>query len=94
MSLEFDGELNLNSQFDGEMGIEIQTPGAGSDKYYAYEQSQLSDTWIIHHNLHKFPSVTVVDTAKSDVVGEVEYVDWDTVIIRFNVKLAGYAYFN
>ena len=40
------------------------------DKAYEYTQSTASDTWIINHNLNKYPSITVVDSGGNQV-----YVD-------------------
>ena len=91
MALVFGGDLSLDNKFDGQMGS-VLSPSA--DKYFAYEQSTASDTWTIHHNLNKFPSVSIVDTANTQVVGEVEYLDTNTVRITFNAPFGGYAYLN
>lgn len=61
---------------------------------YIHEQSQASDTWTVAHTLHKYPSVTVVDSASTVVVGDVEYVSEDLIIIRFKHAFSGTAYLN
>lgn len=91
MALVFGGDLSLDNKFDGQMG-NVLAPSA--DKHFAYEQATASDTWTIHHNLNKFPSVSIVDTANTQVVGEVEYIDTNTVRITFNAPFGGYAYLN
>lgn len=66
----------------------------GSDKYYMFVQSVASDTWTITHNLKKYPSVTITDSAGTVVEGEVNYLDENTVMIKFNGSFAGKAIFN
>lgn len=62
--------------------------------WLAYEQVIPSDTWTVTHNLNKFPSVTVVDSAGSWVIGAVAYVDLNTVRITFSSSFSGRAFFN
>lgn len=61
-----------------------------------YEHTQLiaSDNWIVVHFLDKKPAVTVVDSADTVVVGEIIYLNNDTVELRFNGQFSGKAYFN
>lgn len=64
------------------------------DKTFVFMQTVPSTTWTVQHNLAKFPSITVVDTAKSVVVGSYTYVDNNNVILNFSAGFAGKAYFN
>lgn len=52
------------------------------------------DIWQIEHNLGKFPSITVVDTAKNVIYADVTYNDLNNVTITFASSVTGYAYFN
>jgi len=61
---------------------------------YEFEQAITSDTWTITHNLNKKPSVTVVDSANNVVEGAREYIDKNTVTIKFNGAFKGKAYLN
>ncbi len=61
---------------------------------YIYEQTTASNEWIIAHNLNKYPSVTVTDSALSVVYGEIEYTDSNNLIIRFNGAFTGKALLN
>lgn len=61
---------------------------------YIHEQATSSDTWIITHNLNKYPSVTVTDSAMSVVYGEIEYTTSNLLIIRFNGAFTGKALLN
>lgn len=52
------------------------------------------DVWEIEHNLGKFPSITVVDTANNVIYADVTYDDLNNVTITFASSVTGYAYFN
>lgn len=61
---------------------------------YTHNQMVSSDRWIINHNLGKFPSVTVKDSADSLVVGEINYIDNNSIVLTFTVEFSGKAYLN
>ena len=61
---------------------------------YVYYQRVPSKEWNVYHGLIKYPSVTVVDTAKNEVLADVIYIDTNSVTIRFNQPVSGYAYLN
>ena len=61
---------------------------------FVFEQAIAKDTWIIEHNLNKYPSVTVVDSANNVVIGSIEYIDENNIIINFNGAFKGKAYLN
>ena len=50
---------------------------------YTHNQSSTSDTWVVTHNLHRFPSVTVVDSADTIVQGTVVYNSNKQLTITF-----------
>ena len=64
------------------------------DKTFIYDQVTPATIWTVQHGLNKFPSITVVDTAKSVVIGDYTYVDDNNVILNFSAAFAGKAYFN
>lgn len=64
------------------------------DKTFEYIQLSASDTWEIVHNLNKYVSVTIVDSGKNMVVGDIEYESPNKVIIRFQASFSGRAYLN
>lgn len=66
----------------------------GGDKNYYHSQNSASSVWTIRHGLGKRPSVTVIDSAGTQVYGEVEYIDSDTVKITFKAAFSGYASLN
>lgn len=61
---------------------------------YIYEQPSASAVWTINHNLGKHPSVTVVDSAGTVVVGDVQYTSNDQIICTFTGAFSGMAYLN
>tara|TARA_R110002126_G_scaffold6683_1_gene34266 strand:+ start:346 stop:1479 length:1134 start_codon:yes stop_codon:yes gene_type:complete len=64
------------------------------DKNFVYDQGMPSLVWTIQHNLNKFPSACAVDTAKSIVVGQIDYIDLNNLTITFNASFSGEAYLN
>lgn len=74
----------------GSGDMEIETP---IDNFF-FNQSVASDTWIINHDLNKYPSVTVLDSANTEVEGEVIYNGLNQVIIKFAGEFKGSATLN
>lgn len=68
--------------------------GADNPEAFVYEQTVASDIWTIKHNLNKFPSVTVIDSAGTIVMGEYEYLDKNTVVCTFSGAFTGICYLN
>lgn len=62
--------------------------------HYVHNQTVASDVWNIKHGLNKNPSVTVVDSGGTEVIGDVLHLDENTVRISFNAAFSGKAYFN
>lgn len=94
--------IGINNQTVGGLSIidqpttSVSVSGivGGGDKYFVYNQVLPSATWEIDHNLNKKPSVTVVDSADSVVVGDVEYLNNNQVRLTFVGAFSGKAYFN
>ncbi len=64
------------------------------DKTYVHYQNVQNDTWEIQHNLDKYPSVTVVDSANNIVIGDIRYIDANNVVVTFTVPFSGKAFCN
>jgi len=62
--------------------------------YYIFNQTSASTTWNVTHNLARRPSVTVVDSAGTVVVGEVTYNSDNALTIQFSAGFSGQAYLN
>lgn len=85
----------LEEAKEGENHEKAITPHTLRDStYFVYDQVITSDVWVIEHNLNRFPSVTVVDSANSELFGEIRYISTDILQIIFNVPVSGKAYLN
>jgi hypothetical protein len=68
-------------------------PGSG-DQNYVFTQVSGAVTWAVAHNLAKYPSVSVVDSANSELIADVHHVDQNNLTISFANATAGKAYMN
>jgi hypothetical protein len=64
----------------------------GTTSRYVFTQASASSTWNITHPLGGRPSVTVVDTGGTVVIGEVTYNSNTQVTVSFTAPFSGYAY--
>tara|TARA_R100001079_G_C4438618_1_gene147663 strand:- start:902 stop:1255 length:354 start_codon:yes stop_codon:yes gene_type:complete len=83
------------------VAVGTQGPAGAGDLNFVHTQSVASSTWLVTHNLGKYPSVSVVDTSETEVVGKVIYKDWATgnssstkLQILFTAAFAGKAFLN
>ena len=74
------------------------TLASASDKTFVFTQGVAATTWNIQHNLGKFPSVGVVDTASVAngqlYYGDVKYIDSNNLTVTFKSEFSGKAYLN
>ena len=61
---------------------------------YVHDQQTASTTWVIVHNMNKYPAVNVVDTANDEVIGQVTYNNLNQITINFTAAFSGKAYLN
>lgn len=59
-----------------------------------FSQNTAASVWVIPHNLDKFPSVTVVDSANDVIIGDINYDSSDSLTISFSSETSGKAYLN
>jgi hypothetical protein len=64
------------------------------DKHYTHDQGMPSQVWTINHGLNKYPTAAAVDSAKSVVMGQIDYIDLNNITITFNASFSGEAYLN
>ena len=64
------------------------------DKNFVFTQDVASNTWVIQHNLNKFPSVTSVNINNIEMYGEVVFTDVNNLTINFTSASSGKAYIN
>ena len=65
-----------------------------SAKSYVHHQRAADSRWSIVHDLNRCPSVTVVDSGNNVVVGDVRYLDNNSLVIEFSAVFSGKAYLN
>ena len=65
------------------IGRTVMTSPIIGDITYTHNQSTTSNTWTITHNLNRFPSVTVVDSTNTIVIGTVVYNSANQLTITF-----------
>jgi heat shock protein HslJ len=66
----------------------------GSDANFVHTQETPSASWTVAHNLGKRPAVQVVDSAGTQVEGDVTWLSENTVRIDFTAAFSGAAYCN
>jgi len=79
---------------DEDYFISLLSYAGEGDLHFTYVQGVAATTWNIQHNLGKFPSITVIDTANTVVTGEYTYDDINNVTLTFSAGFAGKAYLN
>jgi len=65
------------------IGKEVMTSPIIGGITFTHNQNTSSDTWVITHNLNRFPSVTVIDSGNSMVQGTVVYNSNKQLTITF-----------
>ena len=86
--------VNVTVPTNTSINLDVAKSSSGGDKFFLFKQNVPSDVWEIKHNLNKYPSVTVVDSGESVVVGEVTYIDNNNLVISFIGSFSGKAYLN
>ncbi len=61
---------------------------------YIHDQSTPALQWNINHELNKYPSVMIVDTAGYEIVTQIRYIDANNIQINCNEVTAGKGYLN
>jgi hypothetical protein len=74
-------------------GSSSSSSGSG-DLHFIFNQLVPSAIWNVTHNLNKYPSVTVVDSGGTIVVGDINYIDTNNLTITFSFIFSGKAYMN
>ncbi len=59
---------------------------------YVHTQASAATTWSITHNLKFYPNVSIVDSALSHVIGEVTYIDENSLTVSFTSAFSGKAF--
>jgi hypothetical protein len=66
-----------------------------NDKHYIHRQLVAESTWVVQHNLGKFPSISVIDSAGDEIEGgDVHHDSEIQATLRFSVSFSGTAICN
>lgn len=86
--LVYDTTLNVLFAWSGTEWVKV------NQEHYTHTQNVSSATWIVTHNLGKFPAVSIVDTGNNEVVGDVAYINENSLTLNFSAPFSGKAYCN
>lgn len=75
-------------------GIAYESLSKPSPDTFVFNQAVPAALWTIVHSLNKYPSVSVVDSAGTAVVGSVHYLSSTKLQIEFSAAFSGVAYLN
>ena len=89
-SLTGNGNFDVDKFYD----FAVFTLSSAGAPTFVFTQGTPATTWNIQHNLGKFPSITVIDTGNTVVIGEYNYTSNTNVILTFSAAFAGKAYLN
>lgn len=63
-------------------------PKLFSNCYYKQAFTDV-DTVNVQHNLNKYPSVTIIDSENKQILGEVQYMDENSLVVTFTEAISG-----
>ena len=92
------GDIYIESNTGNFYGPKVDDEWPAEPFYYnlnqrfIFTQSSPSSVWNVTHTLGGKPSVTVVDSASTQVIGEVEYLSNTQVRVNFSHPFSGQAY--
>ena len=72
----------------------IENVKAFADKNYVHEQAIASSEWYIQHDLNKYPTATVVDSAGNEIICDIEYRNENVCVITMTSPFKGKAILN
>lgn len=89
--------LTGSNNFEGttvEIDLDIAYIKQQVREHYVHDQQVASISWTVTHNMNKYPSVNIVDTANDEVTGDVKYNSLNQITISFTAAFSGKAYLN
>ena len=79
---------------DGKHGSEYVLKTELNISTFTHNQLSPEKEWNVVHNLNRFPTVSVVDSGGSVVLGDIQYIDENQIKIIFATSFSGKAYLN
>lgn len=84
-------QVIVNQDAPNQVVVRLAANG-GNTRRYVYSQTSAATTWTINHTLGGRPSITIVDSAGTVVIGEVTYISDSQIIVEFTSAFSGFAY--
>lgn len=85
-------QVIVNQDAPNQVVVRFAGAGSSNTRRHIHTQAVASTTWTITHTLGGKPSVTIVDSADTVVVGEVTYNSNSEVVVNFTSAFSGFAY--
>jgi len=79
---------------DGNVGSATDYLTSVGSSTFIHDQIASSNTWVISHGLGKYPSVSIVDTGNTVIIGDVVYLSTNELQVSFTAIFSGKAYLN
>ena len=93
-NVEITASLSATGTPDNTKFLRGDNVWARANETYTFVQAGASATWIVQHNLDKFPSVTMTLSTGQKGYGDVVYIDENNLTITFASAESGKAYMN
>jgi hypothetical protein len=74
--------------------VDITDPEVPARVSYLHEQTVAAAVWNVQHNMARYPSITVVDSAGDVVFADVEYVSANLIRVTHGGATTGRAFLN
>lgn len=87
-----DGKIKVKKSDTSVVNLELGA--SGSDAHYTHTQASATMSWSVTHNLGKKPTVSIVDTNDTEIIGTIQYIDNNSLTITLQQAYAGKAYCN
>jgi len=88
-----DSPNSVTVEEDAPTIIEVRTGvTSGNTRRHVHVQSSPENTWVVNHTLGGKPSVMVVDSADTIIVGDVTYISNTEIRIDFTSAFSGSVY--
>lgn len=93
---DFDDAPHDGNAYVRQDGGWVRISATSADKNYVHELvGNVNSEFVVTHNLSKYPSVKVIDTAKTEFMCKIEHLDLNRTKIIMNKALPnGYVIFN
>ena len=86
--------IDYYTQEDKTTIVEEVVAEVGTSTTFVHDQYTPEASWFITHSLNRYPAVTVIDTAGTNIIGDVVYVSNEAVRIDFSAAFSGRAFLN